>query len=215
MLALHGDAVGVPLPKAADMTDLRARFVSNPQLSGHGGGHDVNLRRLVAEGITLLGRIERVEGTSLRLRDDLPRKLADADAQFDVRWKPLFDRIIAAAGIEAPPDDRVHYTFEPPVLEELDVAKAGVSTVVWTSGYDMDFGIVDPPIVDEFGVPRQRRGISDVPGLSFIGLLWQHSQASATLRGPALDGRYLAEEMGITLPPLELPPFLRLSSSRV
>lgn len=212
MLALHGDAVGVPLPKVADMTDLRARFVSNPQLSGHGGGHDVNLRRLAAEGITLLGRIERVEGERLLLRDDVPRKLADADAYFDLRWKPLFDGIIAAAGIDAPPDDRVRYMFEPPVLEELDLAKAGVSSVVWTSGYDMDFGIVEPPIVDELGVPRQRRGVSEVPGLTFIGLLWQHSQASSTLRGPALDGRYLAEQMGIVLPPLEPPPFLRLAT---
>ena len=212
MLALHGDAVGVPLPKVADMPDLRARFVANPQLSGHGGGHDVNLRRLAADGITLLGRIERVEGRRLRLRDDLPRKLADADTQFDVRWKPLFDGIIAAAGIDAPPDDRVRYTFEPPVLEELDLAKAGVSSVVWTSGYGMDFGIVDPPITDELGVPCQRRGVSDVPGLSFIGLLWQHTQTSATLRGPALDGRHLAERMGIELPPLEPPPFLRLAT---
>ena len=210
MVALHGDTAGFPLPKVAEMTDLRARLVANPQLSGHHGGHDVNLRKLAADGITLLGRIERVDGTRLLLRDDLSRKLADADAYFDIRWKPLFDGIITAAGIDAPPDDRTRYTFEPTALDELDVAKAGVSTVVWTSGYGMDFGFIEPPIVDEMGFPRQHRGISDVPGLSFIGLLWQHSQASSTLRGPSLDGRYLAEQMGIAVPPIEPPPFLRL-----
>jgi putative flavoprotein involved in K+ transport len=210
MLALHGDAVDAPLPKVADMTDLRARLVSNPQLSGHRGGHDVNLRKLAADGITLLGRIERVEGSRLVLRDDLPRKLADADAYFDARWRPLFDGIIAAAGVDAPPDDWARYTFEPSSLGELDLSKAGVSSVIWTSGYDMDFGLIDAPIVDAMGFPRQRRGVSDIPGLSFIGLLWQHTQASSTLRGPSLDGRYLVEQMGIAPPPIQLPPFLRL-----
>jgi putative flavoprotein involved in K+ transport len=210
MLALHGDRVGVTLPKVHELPDLRARLATNPQLSGHGGGHDVNLRKLAAEGITLLGRIERVDGSRLRIRGDLPAQLASADADFGRRYKPVFDAFIAAAAIDAPPDDRAPYTFEPPVLDELDLAKAGVSTVIWTSGYRMDFSIIEPPIVDDMGFPIQRRGISDVPGLSFIGLLWQHQQPSATLRGPALDGRYLAEQMGITVPPPQLPPFLQL-----
>ena len=210
MLALHGETVGVPLPNVAEMSDLRNRLAANPQLSGHGGGHDVNLRRLGAEGITLLGRIERVDGSRLRLRGDLPSKLAEADLDFGRRFQPLFDAFIAAAGIDAPPDDGAPYIFEPPVHETLDISKAGVSSVIWTAGYEMDFGIIQPPIVDEMGFPRQRRGISDVPGLSFIGLLWQHNQTSATLRGPTLDGRYLAAQMGITLPPLEPPHFLQL-----
>ena len=210
MLALHGESIGVPLPSVAQMADPRLRLAANPQLSGHGGGHDVNLRKLGAEGINLIGRIERVEGSRLRLRGDLPSKLAEADLDFRRRFQPLFDAFIAAARIDAPTDDRAPYTFEPPVLEELDLSKAGVSSIIWTAGYGMDFGIIEPPIVDEMGFPIQRRGISGVPGLSFIGLLWQHNQTSSTLRGPALDGRYLATQMGITLPPIEPPPFLRL-----
>jgi hypothetical protein len=40
---------------------------------------------------------------------------------------------------------------------------------------------------------------TEVPGLYFIGLLWQHSQASATLFGPTIDGPYVARHMGITV----------------
>ena len=210
MVALHGDRMGVPLPTFAGMADPRGRLVSNPQLSGHRGGHDVNLRRLAANGITLVGRIDRVLGTRLRIRDDLPAQLAAADADFDSRWKPLFDRLIGDAGIEAPPDERTPYGFEPPLLDTLDLAAAGISTVVWTSGYAMNFSFIEPPIVDEMGFPRQMRGVSEVPGLYFLGLLWQHTQASSTLRGPALDGHYLATQMGIALPPFEPPQFLRL-----
>jgi putative flavoprotein involved in K+ transport len=84
---------------------------------------------------------------------------------------------------------------------------------VWTSGYDMDFSWIEPPILDEMGFPRQRRGVTDVPGLYFLGLLWQHTQASSTLRGPVLDGAYLAGIMGITLPPPVIPGFLALPAS--
>ena len=41
---------------------------------------------------------------------------------------------------------------------------------------------------------------SDIPGLSFIGLLWQHSQASATLFGPTIDAPHLAARMGLGFP---------------
>ena len=39
------------------------------------------------------------------------------------------------------------------------------------------------------------RGVASVPGLYFLGLLWQHSQASASLVGPGLDAPYLVEAL--------------------
>ena len=54
---------------------------------------------------------------------------------------------------------------------------------------------IDAPIIDELGYPRHVRGVSAVPGLYFLGLLWQHSQASASLLGPELDGQYLVDMM--------------------
>jgi putative flavoprotein involved in K+ transport len=65
--------------------------------------------------------------------------------------------------------------------------------VIWTSGYRLDFGWIELPIFDEQGMPRQSRGISEVPGLSFLGLPWLHDQASATLYGANRDAAYLAE----------------------
>jgi len=40
-----------------------------------------------------------------------------------------------------------------------------------------------------------RRPTRTRPGLYFLGLLWQHSQASASLVGPQLEGPYLVEAM--------------------
>ena len=66
--------------------------------------------------------------------------------------------------------------------------------MLWTTGYAPDYGWLDLPILDEFGVPRHVRGVSEVPGLTFIGLLWQHNNASANLTGVDVDAAYLASK---------------------
>ena len=76
-------------------------------------------------------------------------------------------------------------------MTELDLAASGISTVLWTTGYAPDYGWLDLPVIGDFGLPRQVRGVSDVPGLTFLGLLWQHNQGSANLAGVAKDAEYL------------------------
>lgn len=200
MLAAHGAEYGVPFPTVDQLPDLRLRSAGNPQLSGHKGGHDVNLRQMARDGTTLLHRIERVDGECLHLRPGLSATLALVDGLFDQRFRPLIDRLIDAAGIVAPPDDRIQDTFDPAEVAALDLCEAGISTVIWATGYRLDYRWLAMPILDEYGFPRQRRGVGDVPGLYFLGLLWQHSQASATLFGPRLDAPLLVAEMGLTVP---------------
>ena len=207
-LAVDGPKVGMDLPTVEKLPSPRARLAGNPHLSGHGGGHDTNLREFAARGMTLLGRIEGADGERLRLAPDLTANVARADAMFDERFKQLFDTFIERSGIEAPPDDRQPFVFDVPVRDELDVADAGISSVLWTSGYRFDYGWLDLPIFDDMGFPVQRRGVTEVPGLYFLGSLWQHTQASATLFGPAGDGRYLARQMGISVEEGETAPAL-------
>ena len=198
-MANGGEEIGAPLPTVDKLPDRRLRLAGNPHVSGHGGGHDTNLRALAAGGMALLGRIERVEGERLHLAPDLPANLAWADRFFDERLRPACDTYIERAGIHAPPDERVPFAFEPAVLAELDLDAAGISTVIWTTGYRLDYGWLDVPILDDMGIPRQSRGVTDVPGLSFLGLIWQHNQVSATLMGVTADARHVARSMG--LPP--------------
>jgi putative flavoprotein involved in K+ transport len=109
----------------------------------------------------------------------------------------MFDRYIQAAGIDAPPDDRIRVDFEPAVLERIDLARAGISTVLWTTGYRLDYSWIDAPIFDDFGYPRQRRGVTEVPGLYFVGLIWQHNQLSSTLVGASIEAEHVARQMGL------------------
>ncbi len=199
-LLTDGPRHGVHLPAVEELPDPRMRLMANPHLSGHDGGHDTNLRAYAADGsMTLLGRIEGADGERLALSDDLPAKLAFADRFFAERFQAQFDAYIERAGIDAPPDDRQPVTFEPPVPQMLDLAKEGIASVLWTTGYVRDYGWIEAPITDELGFPRQRAGVAELPGLYFIGSLWQRTQASATLFGVGTDARELAAAMGIQL----------------
>ena len=124
----RGEEYGAPLPSVDKLPDPRLRSAGNPHLSGHRGGHETNLRALAASGMTLLGRIERADGEHLRLAGDLSANLARADDFFAERFQPLIDTFIENAGVDAPPDDRTPFTFEPPELADIDLDKVGIST---------------------------------------------------------------------------------------
>jgi putative flavoprotein involved in K+ transport len=195
-----GPQHGVRLPAVDELPDPRMRLMANPHLSGHGGGHDTNLRAYAADGsMTLIGRIERVDGERLTLSDDLLAKLAFADRFFGERFQPLFDAYIERAGIQAEPDEREPVAYEPPAPRTLDLRDEGIGSVLWTTGYVRDYSWIDASITDDLGFPRQRAGVGELPGLYFIGSLWQRSQASATLFGVAADARELARSMGLSV----------------
>jgi putative flavoprotein involved in K+ transport len=191
-LATRGVELGTPLPSADKLPDPRARFACNPHLSGHGGGHDTNLRRMAAGGIGLVGRFEAADGTRARFAADLGVNLAFADNFFNERIKPLCDAFVERTGEPFPDGDVEQFAHEPAEVTELDLAAEGISTVLWTSGYRPAFGWLELPVFDEYGLPRQVRGVTEVPGLTFIGLPWMYDMGSANLVGVARDAEHLA-----------------------
>jgi putative flavoprotein involved in K+ transport len=191
-LATRGPEFGTPLPSVVQLPEPRLRFACNPHTSGHHGGHDTNLRQMGLDGIHLVGRFTGADGERATFNEDLRDNLRFADEFFDRQFRGLCDTFAERAGITVSEDDRTWPAFEPAEVTELDLARAGVSTVLWTTGYAPDYGWLDLPILDEFRVPRHVRGVTEVPGLTFIGLLWQHTNASANLAGVAVDAESLA-----------------------
>jgi putative flavoprotein involved in K+ transport len=191
----RGPTVDVALPTAEQLPDGRRRFSAMPALSGHDGGHDTNLRLYAAAGMSLAGRLVGADGELLSFGGDLAHNLDLADRFFDERFRTTIDTYINRAAIEVPSADDVTVDHQPHELTELNLEREGISTIIWATGYGLDYGWIDAPLLDELGYPRNRRGVAAIPGLFFLGLLWQHSQASASLVGPGLDGPYLLEMM--------------------
>jgi putative flavoprotein involved in K+ transport len=194
-LVERGPEFGTTLPAVGELPQPRARFAGNPHLSGHHGGHDTNLRQMGLDGIRLAGRFAGADGAVVRFEPDLEANVRFSDEFMDARFTPLIEEFADKAGIERGPDDRVWPEFSPVELTELDLRKAGISSVLWTSGYAPDYSWLDLPILDEFGTPRHVRGVTEVPGLMMLGMLFQHDNASANLVGIARDAAYLASRL--------------------
>jgi putative flavoprotein involved in K+ transport len=71
----------------------------------------------------------------------------------------------------------------------------GVAMVVWATGYGSDYSWIQIPGVVREGHVVHRRGVTEVPGLYFLGLSWQHTRGSALLGFVADDAAYLVDRI--------------------
>jgi putative flavoprotein involved in K+ transport len=70
--------------------------------------------------------------------------------------------------------------------------------VVWCTGYRADYGWLDCPIFDEQGLPRHERGVvSEMPGLYFLGLRFQHRLNSSLIGGVGEDAAFIAQQVAL------------------
>ena len=79
-----------------------AKFAPLPVVTGVKGGYDINLRRMAADGITLMGYLRGINDGMLSFAPDLQQKLAEGD-QFFVNYNKSIDDYIMNNGIDAPP----------------------------------------------------------------------------------------------------------------
>jgi putative flavoprotein involved in K+ transport len=77
-----------------------------------------------------------------------------------------------------------------------DASELEFDAVIWATGYRADYSWIELPIGDEDGRLRHRRGVTDVPGLTFLGLTWQHTRGSALIGWVKSDAEYIAERIG-------------------
>ena len=77
-----------------------------------------------------------------------------------------------------------------------DGSELEVDAVIWASGYRPDYSWIKVAIFDDEGRLRHRRGVTDVPGLYFLGLTWQHTRGSALIGWVKDDAEFIAERLG-------------------
>jgi putative flavoprotein involved in K+ transport len=79
-----------------------------------------------------------------------------------------------------------------------DGSHLAVDSVVWATGYRLDHSFVQVPVFDEGAQVRHERGVTDVPGLYFLGLPWQYTRGSALLGWIKDDAQYIAQRIADT-----------------
>ena len=76
-----------------------------------------------------------------------------------------------------------------------DGARLQPDAVIWATGFVLDHSFVKAPVFDATGRPMHRRGVTDAPGLYFLGLLWQHTRGSALLGWVKDDAAFIARRI--------------------
>jgi putative flavoprotein involved in K+ transport len=175
----------------ADADAVRMRV--NHYVTGRDGGRDIDLRAFAQDGMRLYGRLTSVNGPALEFADDLAANLDNADAVAE-GIKDAIDAHIAARGIEAADEARYVPVWAPPAdhPRALDLRGAGVTSVVWSTGFARDHRWIEVPVFDGRGYPMHWRGATNCPGLYFLGLPWLFSWGSGRFEAVGRDAEFLA-----------------------
>lgn len=168
-------------------------------VSGAHGGHTVDFRRLAARGMTLVGRTESFKDGVMRFAPDLADNLAQGDANY-LSVLDEADAYIARNGLDLPEEPEARKIEADPQcvadpIREFNLADAGITSIVWATGFAVDFSWLKVDAVDEEGRPKHQRGISAEPGVYFLGLPWQSRRASSFIWGVWHDARFLADHI--------------------
>lgn len=168
---------------------------TNHYVTGRDGGRDIDLRKFALEGMELYGPLCGVDDGKLRFEPRLGAALDHADKIYN-GINAGIDKYIAANGIDAPPGAPYEPVWAPSEeRSELDLAASGIGSVIWCIGFAPDFSWLDAPVFNGRGHPQHVRGVTQQPGLYFLGLPWLHTWGSGRFSGVARDALYLAERI--------------------
>ena len=184
----------MPVESHPDGYAVRRR--ANHYVTGRDGGRDIDLRQRAAEGMHLHGRLDDVRGSRLHLGPNLEKDLDHAD-QVSENIKSAIDKYITGQQIDVPQETRYTPVWRPPAepARTLDLAEAGITSVIWSVGYRSDFRWVGIPVFDGDGYPGHVRGVTPVPGLYFLGLPWLYTWGSGRFSGIARDAEFIVEHL--------------------
>ncbi len=186
-----------------DVPSLDVRFGSSAHTSGTKGGHDIHLRAFARDGVTLLGRFSGASATTVRFENDLENSLEQID-EHAARWRAGVDRYISENDLDAPLEPEPEPPQNPSKLRQiqvpdaptqLDLQRAGVTSVIWATGFRYNYSWIKLPLTGKHGYPVQRRGVTAWPGLYFTGLQWMYSAKSAQFIGVSEDAQFVVERM--------------------
>lgn len=170
-------------------------------VSGANGGHTIDFRRLAARGLTLVGKTEAYKDGVITFAPDLAVNLANGDANYRSQLDEA-DAYIARNHLDLPedPEARASVPDSPCVTDpilSLDLKAAGVTTIIWATGFALDYSWMRIDAFDANGRPKHQRGVSTEPGIYFLGLPWQSRRGSSFIWGVWHDAKYLADQIAI------------------
>ncbi|MCE6978150.1 FAD-dependent oxidoreductase [Pseudomonas frederiksbergensis] len=170
-------------------------------VSGAHGGRTVDFRGLAHRGMTLVGLTQSFNGAVATFQPNLADNLARGDENY-LALLNAADAYIERNGLDLPEEPEARITFPDPdcvtnPILELDLAKAGVTSIIWATGFATDYSWLKVDAFDDNGKPQHQRGVSSEAGVYFLGLPWQSRRGSSFIWGVWHDAKYVADHIAI------------------
>lgn len=185
-----------PATKVANLAEARAE--PSLQLVGSPEGRTIDLAGLRAAGVRLVGRLVGGAGGRLAFAGDLAATTEASETRLQ-RLLAKLDRISTALGECLPPETIPSIRLAAPETV-LDLEAAGISTILWATGFARDYRWLDVPVLDQSGELVHQGGITASPGLFAMGLNFMRRRNSTFIDGVGADAmdltRAIKSELG-------------------
>lgn len=170
-------------------------------VSGARGGETIDFRRLANEGIQLVGVTAGFANGCVSFNDDLVKNITDGDANY-LSVLDAADAYVKRNGLDLPEEPQAREQLADPdcmtnPVRQLNLAEAGITTIIWSTGFKQDFSWLQVDAFDENGRPKHARGVSSEPGVYFVGLPWLSRRGSTFIWGVWHDARHVADHIKI------------------
>ncbi|MFC3941335.1 FAD-dependent oxidoreductase [Pseudomonas gingeri NCPPB 3146 = LMG 5327] len=170
-------------------------------VSGAEGGRTVDFRELAQRGLNLVGLTRAFDNGVVSFQADLADNLNRGDENY-LALLDAADAYIERNGLDLPLDPEARRTFPDPEcvtrpILQLDLAAAGITTIIWATGFATDYSWLKVDAFEANGKPRHQRGISTESGIYFLGLPWQSRRGSSFIWGVWHDAKYIADQIAI------------------
>ena len=175
---------------------VRARNLPSPQLVGTPERRTLDLNALTGLGVMLVGRLMGFRDGRAQFSGSLPNVCKLADLKLN-RLLGTFDEWATQHEAAAEAGERPPATVVPeqPSLG-VDLAKEGIRSVLWATGYRPDYSWLHVPVLDRKGRLKHDGGVvTDAPGMVALGLTFLRRRKSSFIHGAEDDARDLAEHL--------------------
>jgi putative flavoprotein involved in K+ transport len=168
-------------------------------VSGARGGHTVDFRALAHQGVTLVGLTKAFRNGKVTFQPDLAENISRGDENY-LSLLDAADAYVARNGLDLPEEPQARQFLENPEcvthpILQLDLEEAGITSIIWATGYTTDYSWLQVDAFDEKNKPKHQRGVSSEAGVYFLGLPWLSRRGSTFIWGVWHDAKYIADHI--------------------
>ncbi|WP_432696426.1 flavin-containing monooxygenase [Marinobacterium sp. YM272] len=165
----------------------------------HGEKGTVDFRELGAQGIKLVGLTEKFDNGVATFAPNLVENVNRGDENY-LALLDAADAYIERNGLDLPEEPEARRMLPDPEcmtnpILDLNLAEAGIKTIIWATGFSVDYSWLQVNAFDENGKPQHQRGVSTEPGIYFIGLPWLSRRGSTFIWGVWHDAKHVADHI--------------------